>query len=181
MKMPVQHVINDLQPMPDGPLWEEELFLPAGNLVILNNFSLNNSALPNMDIQILGPGSVINQGTNFDSILTLAIQSPERIPPSYTISGSFSCSSSNIIYDNGSQQCPSTLYIGQVGYSLSERINGHIDIKNHNNSVGEYFNLPRHSIADLPGSSPTGIFKKKVQYAELEFINMLRTITPPPD
>ena len=44
------------------------------------------------------------------------------------------------------------MYIGQTGQSLRKRINGHkSDIRNGNiqKLVGEHFNLPGHTIADL--------------------------------
>uniref|UniRef100_A0A8C3S145 RRM domain-containing protein n=1 Tax=Chelydra serpentina TaxID=8475 RepID=A0A8C3S145_CHESE len=57
-----------------------------------------------------------------------------------------------VIYAIMCQHCPSAMYIGQTGQSLRKRINGHkSDIRNGNiqKPVGEHFNLPGHTIADL--------------------------------
>ena len=94
----------------------------------------------------------------------------------YTVSGSYSCSSSNLIYALMCQQCPSALYIGQTSQPLRKRINGHkSDIRNGNvqKPVGEHFNLPGHSIKDLKVTVvQQKPFKNKIQReaAELEFI-----------
>ncbi|KAJ7342212.1 hypothetical protein JRQ81_009674, partial [Phrynocephalus forsythii] len=51
----------------------------------------------------------------------------------HNIKGSFTCSSTHVIYAIFCQQCPSALYIGQTGQSLQKRINAHkSDIRNHN-------------------------------------------------
>ncbi|CAM4529104.1 unnamed protein product [Lepidochelys olivacea] len=51
----------------------------------------------------------------------------------HTIRGSYSCTSTNVIYAIMCQQCPSAIYIGQTGQSLRKRINGHkSDVKNYN-------------------------------------------------
>ncbi|XP_074793114.1 uncharacterized protein LOC141976198 [Natator depressus] len=63
---------------------------------------------------------------------------------SHTIRGSFTCTSTNVIYAIMCQQCPSAMYIGQTGQSLRKRINGHkSNVRNYNvqNPVGEHFNL----------------------------------------
>uniref|UniRef100_A0A8C3SQG5 Ig-like domain-containing protein n=1 Tax=Chelydra serpentina TaxID=8475 RepID=A0A8C3SQG5_CHESE len=70
----------------------------------------------------------------------------------HTITGSFTCTSTNVIYAIMCQQCPSAMYIGQTGQSLRKRINGHkSDIRNGSiqKPVGEHFSLPGHTIADL--------------------------------
>nr|XP_048692223.1 uncharacterized protein LOC125630390 [Caretta caretta] len=71
---------------------------------------------------------------------------------SHTIRGSFTCTSTTVIYAIMCQQCPSAMYIGQTGQSLRKRINGHrSDVKNYNiqKPVGEHFNLFGHSITYL--------------------------------
>ncbi|XP_074809758.1 uncharacterized protein LOC141987846 [Natator depressus] len=72
---------------------------------------------------------------------------------SHTIRCLFSCTSTNVIYAIICQQCPSAMYIGQTGQSLSKGINGHkSDVKNYNiqKTVGEHFNLS----ACLPAMHP---------------------------
>ncbi|CAM2118346.1 unnamed protein product [Caretta caretta] len=69
-----------------------------------------------------------------------------------TIRGSFTCTSTNVIYAIVCQQWPSAMYIGQTGQSLRKRINGQkSDIGNHKiqKLVGEHFNLSGHSVKDL--------------------------------
>ncbi|CAM5072920.1 unnamed protein product [Natator depressus] len=95
---------------------------------------------------------------------------------SHTIRGSFTCTSTNVIYAIMCQQCPSAMYIGQTGQSLCKRINGHkSDVKNYNihKPVGEHFNLSGHSITDLKVAIlQQKEFKNRLQRetAELELI-----------
>ncbi|XP_073212655.1 uncharacterized protein [Lepidochelys kempii] len=100
---------------------------------------------------------------------------------SHTIRGSFTCTSTNVIYDIMCQQCPSAMYIGQTGQSLRKRINGHKSaVKNYNihKPVGEHFNLSGHSISDLKVTIlQQKDFKNRLrETAELELICKLDTI-----
>ncbi|XP_065428293.1 multivesicular body subunit 12B isoform X1 [Chrysemys picta bellii] len=101
---------------------------------------------------------------------------------SHTIQGSFTCTSTNVIYAIMCQQCPSAMYIGQTGQSVRKRINGHkSDIRNHNiqKPVGEHFSLSGHSITDLKVAIlQQKNFKNrlKCEAAELELICKLDTI-----
>ena len=47
--------------------------------------------------------------------------------------------------------CPNSLYIGETGNTLRQRLNGHkSDIrKKKNTPVADHFNLPNHSLQDL--------------------------------
>ena len=70
----------------------------------------------------------------------------------FTIKGSHTCNSSNVVYAISCQQCPRALYIGQTGQSLRQWINGHkFDIRHQDveKPVSQHFNLPGHSITDL--------------------------------
>ncbi|XP_048678038.2 transport and Golgi organization protein 2 homolog isoform X2 [Caretta caretta] len=108
------------------------------------------------------------------------ITGPNNI--SHTIRGSFTCTSTNVIYAIMCQQCPSAMYIGQTGQSLRKRINGHkSDVKNYNihKPVGEHFNLSGHAITDMKVAIlKQKNFKSRLQRetAELEFICKLDTI-----
>ncbi|XP_073188346.1 uncharacterized protein [Lepidochelys kempii] len=108
------------------------------------------------------------------------ITGPNNI--SHTIRGSFTCTSTNVIYAIMCQQCPSAIYIGQTGQSLRKRINGHkSDVKNYNihKPVGEHFNLSGHAITDMKiAILQQKNFKSRLQRetAELEFICKLDTI-----
>ncbi|CAM4698899.1 unnamed protein product, partial [Caretta caretta] len=108
------------------------------------------------------------------------ITGPNNI--SHTIRGSFTCTSTNVIYAIVCQQCPSAMYIGQTGQSLHKRINGHkSDVKNYNihKPVGEHFNLSGHAITDMKVAIlQQKNFKSRLQRetAELEFICKLDTI-----
>ncbi|XP_074809868.1 uncharacterized protein LOC141987932 [Natator depressus] len=108
------------------------------------------------------------------------ITGPNNI--SHTIRGSFTCTSTNVIYAIMCQQCPSAMYIGQTGQSLRKRINGHkSDVKNYNihKPVGEHFNLSGHAITDMRVAIlKQKNFKSRLQRetAELEFICKLDTI-----
>ncbi|CAM4716809.1 unnamed protein product [Caretta caretta] len=108
------------------------------------------------------------------------ITGPNNI--SHTIRGSFTCTSTNVIYAIMCQQCPSAMYIGQTGQSLHKRINGHkSDVKNYNihKPVGEHFNLSGHAITDMKVAIlKQKNFKSRLQRetAELEFICKLDTI-----
>ncbi|CAM4645092.1 unnamed protein product, partial [Caretta caretta] len=101
---------------------------------------------------------------------------------SHTIRGSFTCTSTNVIYAIMCQQCPSAMYIGQTGQSLRKRINGHkSDVKNYNihKPVGEHFNLFGHVITDMKVAIlQQKNFKSRLQRetVELEFICKLDTI-----
>ncbi|XP_065445349.1 uncharacterized protein LOC135982467 isoform X2 [Chrysemys picta bellii] len=103
-----------------------------------------------------------------------SIRGPNHI--SHTIRGSFTCTSTNVIYAIMCQQCPSAMYIGQTGQSLRKRINGHkSDIRNGNihKAVSEHFNLPGHSITDLKVTIiEQKNFRNRLQRetAELKFI-----------
>ncbi|CAM4545376.1 unnamed protein product [Caretta caretta] len=108
------------------------------------------------------------------------ITGPNNI--SHTIRGSFTCTSTNVIYAIMCQQCPSAMYIGQTGQALRKRINGHkSDVKNYNihKPVGEHFNLSGHAITDMKVAIlKQKNFKSRLQRetAELEFICKLDTI-----
>ena len=69
----------------------------------------------------------------------------------YHIKGSFNCNSANLIYAITSTLCPNSLYIGETGNNLRQRLNGHkSDIrKKKNTPVADHFNLPNHSLQDL--------------------------------
>ncbi|XP_065436529.1 zinc finger protein 577-like [Chrysemys picta bellii] len=109
-----------------------------------------------------------------------SIRGPNHI--SHTIKGSFTCTSTNVIYAIMCQQCPSAMYIGQTGQSLRKRINGHkSDIRNGNihKPVSEHFNLPGHSITDLKVTIiEQKNFRNRLQRetAELKFICKFNTI-----
>ncbi|XP_050792228.1 uncharacterized protein LOC127042831 [Gopherus flavomarginatus] len=109
------------------------------------------------------------------------ITGPNQI--SHTITGSFTCTSTNVIYAIICQQCPSAMYIGQTGQSLRKRINGHkSDIRNGNiqKPVGEHFNLPGHTIADLKVAIlQQENFRTRLQRetAEFQFICKFDTIS----
>ncbi|XP_074924975.1 uncharacterized protein LOC142047212 [Chelonoidis abingdonii] len=95
---------------------------------------------------------------------------------SHTITGSFTCTSTNVTYAIICQQCPSAMYISQTGQSLWKRINEHkSDIRNGNiqKPIGEHFNLPEHTIADLKVTIlQQKNFRTRLQRetAELQFI-----------
>ncbi|CAM5170374.1 unnamed protein product, partial [Eretmochelys imbricata] len=101
---------------------------------------------------------------------------------SHTIKGSFTCTSTNVIYAIMCQQCPSAMYIGQTGQSLRKRIKGHkSDVKNYNihKPVGEHFSLSGHMITDMKVAIlQQKNFKTRLQRetVELEFICKLDTI-----
>ena len=67
-------------------------------------------------------------------------------------SGHFKCSSSSVVYMIRCDICPDTIYIGETGQSLRNRMNGHkqtIRNKNLFVPVGEHFNKEGHSISDM--------------------------------
>ncbi|XP_074792641.1 uncharacterized protein LOC141975875 [Natator depressus] len=108
------------------------------------------------------------------------ITGPNHI--SHTIRGSFTCTSTNVIYAIMCRQCPSAMYIGQTGQSLRKRINGHkSDVKNYNihKPVGKHFNLSGHAITDMKVAIlQQKDFKIRLQRetVELVFICKLDTI-----
>ena len=100
----------------------------------------------------------------------------------YSIKGSFDCTSTNIVYAITCKLCPTAVYIGQTGQSLRQRMNSHkFDIRNKNieKPVAEHFNLPGHSLSQLTAAvlQQRG-FKDRMQReaAEQKLINKLDCI-----
>ncbi|XP_065441954.1 uncharacterized protein LOC122172662 isoform X1 [Chrysemys picta bellii] len=183
---PLQRIIRDLQPiLKDDPLLSQIL----GDRPVLAY-----RQPPNLKQILTSNHTSLNKTTDlgtypcnkarcqlcphiYSSDIIIA---PNHI--SHTIRGSFTCTSTNVIYAIMCQQCPSAMYIGQTGQSLRKRINGHkSDIRNHNTQKpeGEHFNLSGHSMSDLRVAIlQQKNFKNRLQRetAKLELICKLDTI-----
>lgn len=100
---------------------------------------------------------------------------------SYSITKSFTCTSTNIIYGIICLKC-GILYIGETGRQLKERIREHLrDVKKNtmNKEVAIHFNQSGHSIQDL------GVFgiqyflnQNKRRLEESKLIKKLGTLSP---
>ncbi|CAM4525936.1 unnamed protein product [Lepidochelys kempii] len=135
-----------------------------------------------------GVGAVLMQeglDQEFHPVVFLSKKLPER-ESNWSVSRkdcSFTCTSTNVIYAIMRQQCPSSMYISETGQSLPKRINGHkSDIRNDNieKPVGEHFNFPGHTIADLKVAIlQQKNFRTRFQRktAELQFICKFDTIS----
>ncbi|XP_065414590.1 uncharacterized protein LOC135973774 [Chrysemys picta bellii] len=183
---PLQRIIRDLQPiLKDDPLLSQILgdrpvlaYRQPPNLkqiLTSNHTSLNKTTNPGTYPCNKPRCQLCPHIYSSDIII-----GPNHI--SHTIRGSFTCTSTNVIYAIMCQQCPSAMYIGQTGQSLRKRINGHkSDIRNQNTQkpVGEHFNLSGHSVTDLRVAIlQQKNFKNRLQRetAELELICKLDTI-----
>ncbi|XP_075782078.1 uncharacterized protein LOC142828105 [Pelodiscus sinensis] len=182
---PLQHINSDLQPIPDNDL---SLSHTSGGRPVLDHRQPANLK------QILTSNYTLhrsnsNSGTNpcnkpqcqlCPHIYTSdTITGPNHI--SYTITSSSTCTSTNVIYAIMCQQCPSAMYIGQTGLSLCKRISGHkSDIRSGNTQkpIGEHFNLPGHTVADLKVAILQQNFnnKRERRTAEKQFIGKFDSI-----
>ncbi|XP_074818091.1 uncharacterized protein LOC141992658 [Natator depressus] len=178
---PLQRIIKDLQPiLKDDPSLSQILgdrpvlaYRQPPNLkqILTSNHTPHNRTYPCNKARCQLCPHIYSGDT---------IIGPNHI--SHTIRGSFTCTSTNVIYAIMCQQCPSAMYIGQTGQSLHKRINRHkSDVKNYNihKPVGEHFDFSGHSITDLKVAIlQQKDFKNRLQRetAELELICKLDTI-----
>ncbi|XP_074642873.1 uncharacterized protein LOC141900033 [Tubulanus polymorphus] len=68
------------------------------------------------------------------------------------VTGPYTCDSTNVVYAITCDIYPGTIYIGETGQTLRQRLNGHkFDIrqKKMDKPIGEHFNLPNHTISNL--------------------------------
>ncbi|XP_073170009.1 high affinity copper uptake protein 1 isoform X3 [Lepidochelys kempii] len=177
---PLQRIISDPQPILDNDPSLSQAF--GGRPVLAHRQPANLKHI--LTSNDTSHHSNSNSGTNprnkprcqlCPHIYTSnTITGPNQI--SHTITGSFTCMSTKVIYAIMCQQCPSAMYIGQTGQSLCKRINGHkSDIRNGNiqRPVGEHVNLPGHTITDLKAAIlQQRNFRTRLQRetAELQFL-----------
>ncbi|XP_050781640.1 uncharacterized protein LOC127035616 [Gopherus flavomarginatus] len=184
---PLQRIIKDLQPILDNDPTLSQALGGRPNLAHRQPANLKHILTSNCTPHHNNSSSGTNPCNKPRCQLCPHINTSDTITGpnqiNHTITGSFTCTSTNVIYAIICQQCPSAMCIGQTGQSLRKRINGHkSDIRNGNiqKPVGEHFNLPGHTIADLK----VAILQQKNfrtrhqrETAELQFICKFDTIS----
>jgi len=169
----IKHIAKDLQPLLDFDPYLHNIF-PSTPLISYRQPPNLRRILTSSQSPITNPTNGTFPCNSPKCLLCQHINTTHTItgPNGFThpIKGYFNCNTSNIIYAITCNLCPGTIYIGETGNTLRQRMNGHrSDIKARKNKpVANHFNQSNHDICNLKITVLSKLNRRSRQQREIE-------------